>query len=346
VVFRVQFLEPEGPAGEIEYTGQPITLRLEDADLRDVIAMFSKVTEREILLDDGVSGRVTVDLRQVPWDQAFDLVLRTNGLGTIAEDEAIRVAPLTELSRRRRVRTDATINLPKGPDASATIASRGDDNTPTVVLIVESVDREPPLVAERDGLVHPTKVVLAPPADDAVKSAGRQFAVFRARVSADGSLTGGKVLVAPSEAYAEALGDLLSQWKLRPVFDASGRKQEAVVGYGVRIADRRVLTSLPALERVGVRVRAEPAPAESPDQYVVSAVITDLETGEPVFAPRITARAGESATVSGEFVASNGQPTRLELEVFIDKDWSKVSCSWSVASDGVVVSSHSAEFQL
>ena len=182
-ICKVQFLEPEGPPGTTEFTGDPITLRLQDADLRAVLGTFSKITPFTIEVDPSITGKVTVDLREVPWDQALDLVLRTNNLGWEKDGDALRVIPLDEMGRRKRVRTDATINLPRGEWGSATIASRGDEYNPTVVLYVESVDKPPRLAAERDGLVHPTKILLARPSEEDLEDFGGGLAIFRARVS-------------------------------------------------------------------------------------------------------------------------------------------------------------------
>ena len=102
----------------------------------------------------------------MPWDQALDLVLRINNLGWVKEGDTLRVGPLDEMSRRKKVRTDTTINLPRETWGSATIASRGDAENPTVVLLVESVDGPPQLVAERDGLVHPRQVLLFEPSSE------------------------------------------------------------------------------------------------------------------------------------------------------------------------------------
>src|SRR5207253_4236785 len=62
------------------YTGQPISLELKDADLRDVIGMFGKLTGFEMRIDDSIDGRVSVVWHNVPWDQAFDSLLKDNGL--------------------------------------------------------------------------------------------------------------------------------------------------------------------------------------------------------------------------------------------------------------------------
>jgi beta-lactamase regulating signal transducer with metallopeptidase domain len=60
--------------------GEPISLNLKDAEIRDVLRTFSKMTNIEVIVDDDVSGRVSVTLTEVPWTEALDIILRTNNL--------------------------------------------------------------------------------------------------------------------------------------------------------------------------------------------------------------------------------------------------------------------------
>jgi len=57
-----------------------ISIDLKDADIRDVLRTFSKLTNIEIIVDDDVAGRVTVMFSEVPWTEVLDVVLRQNNL--------------------------------------------------------------------------------------------------------------------------------------------------------------------------------------------------------------------------------------------------------------------------
>lgn len=89
---------------EEQWTGEPITLTLKDADIKDVLKTFSVLTELNIVLDPGVNGSVTVELRQVPWDQALDLILKINGLDYVLENNVLRVAPTNKLAAEKSAR--------------------------------------------------------------------------------------------------------------------------------------------------------------------------------------------------------------------------------------------------
>jgi len=307
--------------------------------------VFSKIAPVEIIVEQSVTGSVTVELRDVPWDQALDLILRINGLGWAREGDTLRVAPSSEMIRRKLVRTDATINLPRKAWGSATIASRGDADNPTVVLIVESVDGPPNLAAERDGLVAPRRVMMVAPPDEIAEGGIGELAVFRARVTETGELRDAEVLATPSQAFSERLKTALENWQIRTVLDEEGRKQEAVVGYGVRLAPQRVLASIGNVEHIGVEVEARPAEAGS-RLYVIQAQVTDLDTGELLSAPRIRALRGDEAMVRTSFIAPSGTPTQLEMGFLVSEDGKSLSYSWTLTSNGKVVSSHKAEFGL
>jgi type IV pilus assembly protein PilQ len=73
------------------YVGEPISLDLKDADLKDVLRTFAELTKLNIAIDPDVRGSVTLRLHDVPWDQALDVILRINGLGYVLEGNILRV---------------------------------------------------------------------------------------------------------------------------------------------------------------------------------------------------------------------------------------------------------------
>jgi len=86
---------------EQQFTGEPISLSLKDADVRDVLKTFSALTQLNIIVDPGVGGSVTVELRDVPWDQALDLILRINNLDYVLENNVLRVATNQKLAAEK-----------------------------------------------------------------------------------------------------------------------------------------------------------------------------------------------------------------------------------------------------
>ena len=74
------------------YSGNPISLDFQGADLRAVLRMFSEISGLNIVIDPAVQGTVDVMLTEVPWDQALDIILRSNKLGYLL-DGTIVIAP-------------------------------------------------------------------------------------------------------------------------------------------------------------------------------------------------------------------------------------------------------------
>jgi hypothetical protein len=75
-----------------EFTGDPIDLSLTDADLREVLSSFGGLTGLEVRIADDIQGRITASWHNVPWDEAFDSILRENGLTYRIEGSTIHVS--------------------------------------------------------------------------------------------------------------------------------------------------------------------------------------------------------------------------------------------------------------
>jgi type IV pilus secretin PilQ/predicted competence protein len=88
--------------GEKQYSGFPVSFDFTGADLRSVIRTFAEDAGLNIVLDPAVQGSVDVNFRDVPWDQALDLILRSNKLGYTLEGSVVRIAPLTVLAEEEK----------------------------------------------------------------------------------------------------------------------------------------------------------------------------------------------------------------------------------------------------
>ena len=82
-------------AGEAKkYTGEPGNFIFHEADIKNVLLFFGKTYKLNIVIDPGVSGKVTIRLVNVPWDQALDLILRQHGLAMIKNGNLITAKEL------------------------------------------------------------------------------------------------------------------------------------------------------------------------------------------------------------------------------------------------------------
>ncbi len=94
-----QFKPKTIAAPEEKYTGELISLKFKDADLRDVIFYLGEFAGLNVVFDPEVRGVVTVDLQDVPWDQALDVILKVNKMGRTIEGNILRIAPISVLTR-------------------------------------------------------------------------------------------------------------------------------------------------------------------------------------------------------------------------------------------------------
>jgi len=86
-------------SGEKQYRGNPITLDFSGADLRSVLRYFNEISGLNIIIDPSVPATpIDIVLKDVPWDQAFETLLRTHKLGYTAEGTILRIAPLSVLA--------------------------------------------------------------------------------------------------------------------------------------------------------------------------------------------------------------------------------------------------------
>ncbi len=85
--------------GQRTFTGDPITLDFQGADLRAVLRTFADISGLNIVIDPSIQGTVDVALRDVPWDQALDIILRANKLGYSVDGTIVRIVPMNVLAQ-------------------------------------------------------------------------------------------------------------------------------------------------------------------------------------------------------------------------------------------------------
>jgi type II secretory pathway component HofQ len=89
------------------WTGQPMSFDFKAIDIADLFRFMADISGLNIILDPSVKGAVSLKLTDVPWDQAFDLIAKNQGLGYTVEGNVIRVVPYAKLAQEARVRSDA-----------------------------------------------------------------------------------------------------------------------------------------------------------------------------------------------------------------------------------------------
>ncbi|MCB0356941.1 MAG: type IV pilus secretin PilQ, partial [Bdellovibrionales bacterium] len=82
-----------------KYYGKPISIQVDNTGIKDVLEMIAEEAGLNLALPNELGGTISLKLRKVPWDQAFILILKSNGLGYVREGNVIRVDSLAKLGQ-------------------------------------------------------------------------------------------------------------------------------------------------------------------------------------------------------------------------------------------------------
>ncbi|MGD9604146.1 MAG: type IV pilus secretin PilQ [Gammaproteobacteria bacterium] len=93
------------------FTGERLSLNFQDIEVRAVLQLIADFTGFNLVTSDTVAGNVTLRLKNVPWDQAMDLILKTKGLGMRQSGNVIMVAPQEEIAAREKLELEAQKQL-------------------------------------------------------------------------------------------------------------------------------------------------------------------------------------------------------------------------------------------
>jgi len=83
------------------FTGKKISIDMVDANIHDIFRLIAAVSNFNIIASDDVKGTITLSLKDVPWDQAFDILLKSKDLGISRIGNVIRVAPAATLRKEK-----------------------------------------------------------------------------------------------------------------------------------------------------------------------------------------------------------------------------------------------------
>jgi type IV pilus assembly protein PilQ len=85
------------------YTGEKLSLNFQNVEVRAVLNVIADFTDLNIITSDTVAGSITLRLKDVPWDQALDIILQTRGLDSRRSGNVIWIAPRDELATREKL---------------------------------------------------------------------------------------------------------------------------------------------------------------------------------------------------------------------------------------------------
>ena len=99
--------DPNRTAQRGRYTGEKLSLNFQNVEVRAVLNVIADFTDLNIITSDTVSGNITLRLKDVPWDQALEIILQTRGLDSRRSGNVIWIAPRDELATREKLALEA-----------------------------------------------------------------------------------------------------------------------------------------------------------------------------------------------------------------------------------------------
>ncbi|MGA7751063.1 MAG: type IV pilus secretin PilQ family protein, partial [Gallionella sp.] len=95
--------DKQANGGKAGYTGEKLTLNFQKIDVREALNVIADFTGMNIVISDTVKGDLTLRLKDVPWDQAFDIILQSRGLDMRKNGNVIQVAPREEIAAKEKI---------------------------------------------------------------------------------------------------------------------------------------------------------------------------------------------------------------------------------------------------
>ena len=106
-VVEVKPVVPDATPKKGQYVGEKLSLNFQNVEVRAVLNVLADFTDLNIITSDSVGGNITLRLKDVPWDQAMDIILQTRGLDSRRNGNVIWIAPRDELATREKLALEA-----------------------------------------------------------------------------------------------------------------------------------------------------------------------------------------------------------------------------------------------
>ena len=98
---RPQKVDPNKLTQGPGYSGEKLSLNFQNIEVRALLQVIADFTNFNVVTSDTVTGNVTLRLKDVPWDQALDIILQAKGLGVRKNGNVLWIAPKDELAKEK-----------------------------------------------------------------------------------------------------------------------------------------------------------------------------------------------------------------------------------------------------
>lgn len=111
VEVRPRKIDPAKLTQGVGYNGEKLSLNFQNIEVRALLQVIADFTNFNIVTSDSVNGTLTLRLKDVPWDQALDIILEAKNLGMRKNGSVLRIAPEDELNAKDKIKAEAQATL-------------------------------------------------------------------------------------------------------------------------------------------------------------------------------------------------------------------------------------------
>ena len=111
VEVRLQKTNPDKLTQGQGYRGEKLSLNFQDIDVRSLLQVIADFTNFNIVTSDSVQGSLTLRLKDVPWDQALDIILQAKSLGMKRVGNVLQIAPKDEMAAKEKADLEAQATI-------------------------------------------------------------------------------------------------------------------------------------------------------------------------------------------------------------------------------------------
>ena len=104
---RAQKVDPNKLTQGTGFAGEKLSLNFQNIEVRALLQVIADFTNFNVVTSDSVTGNVTLRLKDVPWDQALDIIMQAKGLGLRKTGNVILIAPKDELANKERIELES-----------------------------------------------------------------------------------------------------------------------------------------------------------------------------------------------------------------------------------------------
>ncbi|WP_291009006.1 type IV pilus secretin PilQ [Hydrogenophaga sp.] len=108
---RERVIDPNKLSQGVGFTGEKLSLNFQNIEVRSLLQVIADFTNFNVVTSDSVTGAVTLRLKDVPWDQALDIILQAKGLGVRKSGNVLWIAPKDEISAREKQELESRVSI-------------------------------------------------------------------------------------------------------------------------------------------------------------------------------------------------------------------------------------------